>query len=72
MSSPAATGAGRRLQHRPGRRDAHPDWKDEIHVSVPEREAFRRLLDLGLADAFRLFEQPEKNLQVLTLKRVLS
>ncbi|PLK49427.1 exodeoxyribonuclease III [Uliginosibacterium sp. TH139] len=44
----------------PEDRDAHPDWKDEIHVSVPEREAFRRLLDLGLADAFRLFEQPEK------------
>ena len=26
----------------------------------PERDAFRRLLDLGLKDAFRLFEQPEK------------
>ena len=44
----------------PEDRDAHPDWKDEIHVSAPERKAFRRLLDLGLADAFRLFEQPEK------------
>lgn len=44
----------------PDARDAHPDWKDEIHVSVPEREAFQRLLALGLADAFRCFEQPEK------------
>jgi len=44
----------------PEDRDAHPDWKDEIHVSVPERDAFRALLALGLTDAFRLFEQPEK------------
>jgi exodeoxyribonuclease-3 len=44
----------------PEDRDAHPDWKDEIHVSEPEREAFRALLALGLSDAFRLFEQPEK------------
>ena len=28
--------------------------------SEPERAAFRRLLELGLKDAFRLFEQPEK------------
>ncbi|KAF7597808.1 MAG: exodeoxyribonuclease III [Candidatus Dactylopiibacterium carminicum] len=45
----------------PEPRDAHPDWKDEIHVSVPEREAFTRLLQLGLTDAFRQFEQPEKS-----------
>ncbi len=44
----------------PEARDAHPDWKDEIHVSEPERAAFRALLALGLSDAFRLFEQPEK------------
>ena len=44
----------------PEDRDAHPDWKDEIHVSEPEREAFRRLVALGLTDAFRLFEQPER------------
>jgi exodeoxyribonuclease III len=44
----------------PEDRDAHPDWKDEIHVSPPEREAFRTLLGLGLVDAFRVFEQPEK------------
>jgi exodeoxyribonuclease III len=44
----------------PEDRDAHPDWKDEIHVSEPEREAFRVLVDTGLTDAFRLFEQAEK------------
>jgi exodeoxyribonuclease III len=44
----------------PEDRDAHPDWKEEIHVSPPEREAFRALLGLGLEDAFRAFEQPEK------------
>ena len=45
----------------PEDRDAHPDWKDEIHVSEPERAAFRGLLELGLTDAFRLFEHPEKS-----------
>ncbi len=44
----------------PEARDAHPDWKDEIHVSEPERAAFRALQALGLTDAFRLFEQPER------------
>lgn len=44
----------------PEDRDAHPDWKDEIHVSEPERTAFRRLVGLGLTDAFRLFDQPER------------
>ncbi len=45
----------------PEDRDAHPDWKDEIHVSEPERNAFKALQGLGLVDAFRLFEQPEKS-----------
>jgi exodeoxyribonuclease-3 len=31
-----------------------------IHVSYPARAALRRLGGLGLADAFRLFEQPER------------
>lgn len=44
----------------PEDRDAHPDWKEEIHVSPAERAAFRELTALGLTDAFRLFEQPEK------------
>lgn len=46
----------------PDDRDVHDPaaWKDQILCSEPERAAFRALLDLGLADAFRLFEQPEK------------
>ena len=36
-------------------------WRERILCSTPEREAFRRLLALGLADAFRLFEQPERS-----------
>ncbi|GAB2895496.1 exodeoxyribonuclease III [Uliginosibacterium flavum] len=44
----------------PDDRDVHPDWKDELLVSAPERAAFQALLDLGLSDAFRLLEQPEK------------
>ena len=35
-------------------------WEGKIHFSEPERAAFRGLLDLGYKDAFRLFEQPEK------------
>jgi len=45
----------------PEERDAHPDWKDGLLVSEPERTAFRTLLSLGLVDAFRLFEQAEKS-----------
>ena len=45
----------------PEPRDAHPDWKEEIHVSEPERTAFSRLIGLGLDDAFRLFEQPDRS-----------
>ncbi len=45
----------------PEDRDAHPDWKDEIHVSVPERAAFQALIGLGLRDAFRLFEQEDRS-----------
>jgi exodeoxyribonuclease-3 len=36
-------------------------WREKILCSTPEREAFRGLLDLGLSDAFRRFEQPEKS-----------
>jgi exodeoxyribonuclease-3 len=36
-------------------------WKDQIHCTVPEREHFQELLDLGLHDAFRLFEQAPKS-----------
>lgn len=41
--------------------DAHPDWKEEIHVSPPERAAFAALEALGLKDVFRQFEHPEKS-----------
>jgi len=36
-------------------------WKDHVLCSEPERDAFRRLVHLGLRDAFRLFEQEEKS-----------
>jgi exodeoxyribonuclease-3 len=43
----------------PDDRDVHdPEaWREKILCSTPEREALRRLLDLGLHDSFRLFEQ---------------
>ena len=36
-------------------------WKNQVLVSDAERAAFVRLLDLGLTDSFRLFDQPEKS-----------
>jgi exodeoxyribonuclease-3 len=44
----------------PEDRDVHdPEaWREQILCSTPEREAFQKLLALGLKDAFRLFEQP--------------
>jgi len=47
----------------PEDRDVHdPElWVGKIHVSEPEREALRRVLAVGFADAFRLFEQPPKS-----------
>lgn len=36
-------------------------WKDRILCSDPERAALQRLLDMGLSDTFRLFEQEEKS-----------
>lgn len=46
----------------PDDRDVHDPvaWQGQILCSEPERAAYRSLLDLGFADAFRLFEQPEK------------
>ena len=35
-------------------------WEGNILVSPEERQAFSNLLDLGLWDSFRLFDQPEK------------
>ncbi len=36
-------------------------WDGQVLFSLPEREAFREILKLGLLDSFRLFEQPEKS-----------
>lgn len=43
----------------PEDRDVHdPEaWKGQVLVSEAERAYFKRLLDLGFADSFRLFEQ---------------
>ena len=35
--------------------------RETIHHTTEERDHFRKLLDLGLHDAFRMFEQPEKS-----------
>ena len=46
----------------PEDRDVHDPkaWEGQVHVSEPERAAWRTLLAVGLQDSFRLFEQPEK------------
>jgi exodeoxyribonuclease III len=46
----------------PEDRDVHDPkaWEGQVHVSAPERAAWRELLALGLQDSFRLFEQPER------------
>ena len=36
-------------------------WEGNVLVSEPERQQFRNLLELGLRDGFRLFEQAEKS-----------
>src|SRR5471030_791184 len=45
----------------PADEDVHDPkaWEGQVLVSESERAAFRRLVALGLADSFRLFEQPE-------------
>ena len=45
----------------PDDRDVHdPEaWREKILCSSLEREALQRILDLGLQDTFRLFEQPD-------------
>jgi exodeoxyribonuclease-3 len=46
----------------PEPRDVHDPkrWEGKIHFSEPERAAFREVVAVGLKDAFRLFDQPEK------------
>ncbi len=43
----------------PDDRDVHdPElWKEKILCSTPERTALQHMLDLGLSDSFRLFDQ---------------
>ncbi|HRD66801.1 MAG TPA: exodeoxyribonuclease III [Candidatus Competibacter sp.] len=45
----------------PDDRDVHDPaaWAGQVLCSEPERTAFRRLLDLGLQDTFRLFPQED-------------
>lgn len=47
----------------PEDKDCHDPaaWVGQVLVSEPERAAFKQLLQLGLHDSFRLFEQPEKS-----------
>ncbi|HEY8606222.1 MAG TPA: exodeoxyribonuclease III [Noviherbaspirillum sp.] len=46
----------------PDERDVHDPkaWEGQVLFSEPERAQFQRLEALGLKDAFRMFEQPEK------------
>jgi exodeoxyribonuclease III len=47
----------------PDDRDCHDPaaWLGQILVSPCEREAFEKLISLGLHDSFRMFEQPDKS-----------
>ena len=47
----------------PEARDVHDPalWEGQVLFSEPERAAFRGLVELGLVDTFRLFEQPERS-----------
>jgi exodeoxyribonuclease III len=47
----------------PEDRDVHDPtaWIGSVHVSEPERAALRGLMQLGLSDVFRRFEQPPQS-----------
>ncbi len=47
----------------PEDRDVHDPaaWAGQVLCTDAEREHFRGLIDLGLADGFRLFDQPDKS-----------
>jgi len=47
----------------PEDRDVHDPkaWAGQVLFSDRERAAFRRLVEIGLCDTFRLFEQPERS-----------
>ena len=46
----------------PEDRDVHdPEgWREQILCSTPERNALKKILDLGLGDCYRLFDQPDR------------
>lgn len=46
----------------PDDRDVHnpKSWHERILCSTPERNALKKLLNIGFVDSFRLFEQEEK------------
>lgn len=47
----------------PEDRDVHDPaaWEGMVHVSPEERAQLKRLMDIGLTDAFRMFEQQDKS-----------
>lgn len=47
----------------PNDEDCHDPaaWEGDILVSPRERDAFQEMLDLGLTDSFRMFDQAEKS-----------
>lgn len=47
----------------PEDRDVHdPElWHEKILCSTPEREALQQIMDLGLSDTFRQFDQPDES-----------
>lgn len=47
----------------PEARDVHDPkaWEGQVLCSAAERDAFKGILQLGLVDSFRLFEQPENS-----------
>ena len=53
----------------PDDRDVYdPDaWHEKILCSTPERARPAEIMDLGLTDTFRLFEQDERQLQLVGL-----
>ena len=47
----------------PDDRDVHDPkiWEGQVLCSVPERDAFRAFIALGMVDSYRLFDQAEKS-----------
>jgi exodeoxyribonuclease-3 len=47
----------------PEDRDVHDPaaWAGQVLFSEPEKAALRKVVDLGFADSFRLFDQPERS-----------